>query len=110
MNVTYQDQARQWGEGYVLLQQATNILEDILGPSADRVAVEWDREQDERGRLVYRLTLSDLMGKASAVFAPEDLRSPARVRSRLLGLWGDLLQARSDAQIKKLQELVNTEE
>jgi len=32
------------------------------------------------------------------------------VHRRLLDLWGDLLQTQSDAQVKKLQELVNAED
>jgi len=110
MNVTYQDRASQWGEGYVLLQEATKRLEEVLGPAADRATVAWGREQDERGRLVYRLTLSDVAGKTSALFAPQELRSPGQVHRRLLDLWGDLLQTQSDAQVKKLQELVNAED
>lgn len=110
MNVTYQDQTRQGGEGYVLLQQATQSLEDILGPAAERVRVEWDREQDQQGRLVYRLTLSNVTGRTSAMFTPAELQSPTRVRRYLLGLWGDMLQAESDAQVSKLQQLVNAED
>jgi hypothetical protein len=106
MNVRYSEKAKQSGEGYALLQQATNRLEEVLGPSADLVSAEWDRTQDQRGRTLYTLTVSDFTGEASASFTPEELQAPGRLRSRLLALWGDLLQARSDAQVKKLQELV----
>src|SRR3954452_21327058 len=101
MNVTYHDTARQWGEGYVLLQHATKRLEEVLGPSAGEVSAEWDRSQDERGRLVYTLKLSGFAREVSATFTPDELRSPSHLRSRLLDLWGDLLQAHSDAQVKK---------
>ena len=30
MNVKYSDQAKQWGEGYALLQQATERLEEAI--------------------------------------------------------------------------------
>jgi hypothetical protein len=106
MNVTYQNKAKQWGEGYALLQQATKRLEEVLGPSAELVSAEWTQGQDARGRIIYTLTLSDFTGQVSATFAPEELQSPNHLRIRLLDLCGDLLQARSDAQMKKLKQLV----
>ena len=62
MNVSYSDRARQWGEGEVLLRQATKRLEQVLGKSAGLISAEWDRTNDERGRLVYTLKLSDSSG------------------------------------------------
>ncbi|HJT76798.1 MAG TPA: hypothetical protein VJ739_06310 [Gemmataceae bacterium] len=106
MTVTYTDKAKQWGEGYALLQEATDRLEEVLGESAGLVSAEWDRTQDARGRVLYRLRLSDFTGQVSATFTHEELQSPGHMRFRLLGLWGDLLQMRSDEQVKKLQQLV----
>lgn len=106
MNVTYQDKAKHKGEECDLLREATNRLEEVLGPSAALVSAEWSQSQDARGRAFYTLTVADFSGRVSATFAPEELRSPSRLRSRLLDLWGDLLQAHSDAQMKKLQQLV----
>lgn len=106
MSVTYSDKAKQWGEGYALLQQATKRLEDILGPSAGSVAAEWDRGQDERGRILYTLRIADPTGEVGAAFTPQELESPGHLRFRLLDLWGDLLQRHSDAQVRKLQQLV----
>jgi hypothetical protein len=108
MTVTYTDKARQWGEGYVLLQQATKRLEEVLGESAGLVSAEWDRSQDTRRRILYTLKLSDFTGQVSANFAPDELESPSHMRFCLLGLWGDLLQKRSDEQVKKLQQLVSS--
>ncbi len=106
MNVKYSDKAKQSGEEYVLLEQATQSLERLAGPSAASVSAEWDRSHDERGRTRYTLTLSDMSGEVSATFTPNELRSPSRMRSQLLEVWGDLLQRRSHAQMKKLQQLV----
>lgn len=106
MNVIYQDKSKQGADGFGLLQQASKHLEAILGPSAASMSVEWSQSQDARGRTLYTLNLSDAMEQVSASFATEELRSPRRMRLRLLDLWGDLLQARSDAQMKKLQQLV----
>src|SRR5438105_5463422 len=104
MNVTYGEKTDHKPE-YALLQEATRRLEEVLGQSADLVAVEWKRGQDERGRLLYTLRLSDFAGAVSATFAPDELRSPSHQRYRLLDLWGDLLQVRSDAQMKKIHQL-----
>jgi hypothetical protein len=102
VNIAYSESARQWGEGYTLLQQATMRLEEIGGPSAGQVKAEWDRAEDSRGRTIYTLRLSDWTGAVSAAFAPEELRNSTHMRYRLLRLWGDLLQVRSD---KLLQDL-----
>jgi hypothetical protein len=106
MNVTYRDKVKQRGEGDVLVRQATKRLEEVLGPSAALVSAEWDQTLDERGRIRYVLKISDFSGEVSATFAAEELESPRQVRSRLLDLWGDFLQVRSDTQVKRLQELV----
>ena len=105
MNVKYTDETKQPGEALGLLQQATQRLAEVLGSSAEVVNAEWDRGQDERGRPLYTLRLSDFTGAVSARFDPDELRSP-NLRGRFLGLWGDLLQIRSDHQVKKLQQLV----
>lgn len=110
MNVTYQDKAAQRGEGHTLLQNATKQLEEVLGPSAEFVSAEWEQGQDARGRPIYQLTLSDSSGRVAATLTREQLRSPGLLRGHLLDLWGDLLQKRSDAQMKKLQQLVNAED
>jgi len=105
MIVTYSDKAKQCGEEYVLLQQATMLLEGVLGPSASLVTVEWDRREDSQGRILYPLRLSDWTGAVSASFAPDELRSPSHMRVRLYRLWGDLLQVRNH---KLLQEMAKS--
>lgn len=102
MNVTYTDQTRQRGEEHALLQQATNRLEEILGPSAARVKAEWERREDARGRTLYTLHLSDWTGDVKADFSPDELKSANQLRYRLHRLWGDLLQVRSQKQLDQL--------
>jgi hypothetical protein len=117
MNVRYGDKVGQGGGGYHFLQEATKRLEEVLGPSTKRleeafgpssgeVTIAWDRSADERGRPRYTLTLSDFTGRVSADFAPAEFASPGHLRYRLLDLWGDLLQRRSEAQVRRLQDLV----
>src|SRR5438552_3451260 len=95
MNVVYSERVKQPGNGYVLLQEATKVLDAVLGQSSSPVSAEWDYGQDERGRPRFRLTLSDFSGRVSADFTPSELRSAEQLRRRLVPLWGDLLQIRS---------------
>jgi hypothetical protein len=102
MNVTYTDRAKQWGEAFVLLQQATKRLEEILGPSAGLVRAEWDRTEDARGRPLYTLRIADWAGSVSATFTPAELRDSEQMHYCLVRLWGDLLQVRSHKQLEEL--------
>src|SRR5450631_920437 len=59
MPVNYSSQVRQW-TGFPLLEQASALLADILGPQSFPLAkVEWNPVQDPQGRALYRLTLRD---------------------------------------------------
>jgi hypothetical protein len=102
MNIIYQDRAKQWREGYALLEQVTRRLEEVVGQSADPVTAEWDRAEDAQGHLVFTLRLSDWAGSVTGVFAPEELASSSHMRSRFYRLWGDLLQIRSSKQLQEL--------
>jgi hypothetical protein len=106
MNVIYTDAAKQWGEGRALLQQANEQLQRVIGRFSEEVSVEWDRGQDERGRTVYTIKLSDDTDEAAASLTPEELRESTHLRSRLRHVWGDLLEARSNRQMKRLQQMV----
>jgi len=105
MKVTYSEKARQWGEGYQLVQNATKRLEEVLGQSADQVTAEWDRTKDPRGGVLYTLKLRDATDQVQASFTPDELKFA--VRFLLYRLWGDLLKIRSDEQHRKVQEMVD---
>src|SRR5436305_15250093 len=100
--VRYSDSAKQGGDGYDLLEKATQQLGEVLGQSAGLVTAEWDRGQDAQGRPVYTLKISDFTGEASARFAPDELNTPRHLRFRLHTLWGDLLQDRNHKQLQQL--------
>ena len=105
MKVTYTEGARRWGEGLAMLQNATPLLEEALGQYADKVTAEWDLSLDG-GKPVYTLTLRGLGAEKSASFQPEHLRYASYLVASVRELWGDLLQAWSDAQHRKVQALV----
>jgi hypothetical protein len=102
MNVTYHGTTEQMGIGSVLLQQGTNHLEEVLGPSAQLVTAEWNQSKDEQGRVFYTLKIADRIGEVQASFTPDELKSSANLRDRLSDLWGDLLQRRSHTQLQEL--------
>lgn len=102
MNVTYSQRAQQSQEARALLEQATALLEEILEQSAGVVKTEWDRNEDEKGRSLFTLRISDSTGSVSTVFDLQELASPKRMRVRLYRLWGQLLQTRVDKQLQEL--------
>ncbi len=104
MKVKYSDELKRFPGDYELLEQATRILQDVIGESVVSVSAEWGRDGD--GRKPYTLTISDFTDTVSVTFAPDELRSPKQVRSRLRELWGDLLEVHSDKRLKKLQQII----
>src|SRR5438270_12959074 len=109
MNVTYSEKARQDGEAYALLQQATKRLEEVLGRSAGLVKAEWDRAAGEEGRPVYTLRISDGTDSATATFPPDDLRTPSYLLFGLYRLWDDVLRARSHRHLEAAQRMSDPE-
>ena len=104
VNVTYSENAKQTSEGLSLLEQATARLDEVLGQSASLVRKEWDRREDEKGRPLFTLQISDWTGSAAASFSPHELKSPDHLRVRLYRLWGELLQGRVDKALQKVNE------
>jgi hypothetical protein len=105
MNVVYREKAKQSGD-YLLLQQATRYLDEIVGEPLDPVTAEWDGSPLAGKRASFTLSLSDFMGSASGTFTRDELTQPKPLRSRFRDLWGDLLQAHSNALVQRLLQLV----
>ena len=104
MDVQYSPEVRQWAEGLKLLEQASTLLANILGPrSSQQVRAEWNRVQDHQGEALYRLTIRDYTGEVSTDFAPDELQNPLHMRVRLYRLWGDLLQVRNNQQHQQVE-------
>jgi hypothetical protein len=103
MDVKYSPEAAQWTDGLKLVEQASTLLAEILGPqSSEVVNAEWKRVQDHKGRPLYRLIIGDFTGNVSTDFTPADLQNPMHLKYRLYRLWGDLLQIRNDQQHQKV--------
>jgi hypothetical protein len=96
------------------VDRATRLLEEQLGPSAAGARAQWTFSQDDRGRDVVGLNLSDWTGSVGYRFAPIELKDEAHMRLRLHRLWGDLLQVSAhhslDSQIWSLNHGVTNSE
>ena len=101
MNVIYGDNVKQRGETK-LFQQATKLLEHALRRSTVPIDVQWDRVEDPNGRTCYELKLSDWIGSVSTRFTPSELYSSANLNRRLIRLYGDLLEIRSNHLLETL--------
>jgi hypothetical protein len=102
MNVIHTNHAAQGEGSLALVKPATEILEEVVGPSSERVKVEWNRTEDARGRPLYSLRLSDGTDSVSATFAASELRCSTHLHYRMVRLWGDLLQLRSHKLLEDL--------
>ena len=98
--VIYRDGIKQAGALRSAAEEATRQLEDVLGPLAESVSVEWDRGEDAAIRSVLVLRLFDADGSVTAIFDPKELKELSYLRSRLRLLWGDLLQIRLGKQLE----------
>jgi hypothetical protein len=106
MDVQYSPEVRQWADGIKLIEQASTLLADILGPqSSQLVKAEWNRVQDGQGRTLYRLTIRDWTGEVSTDFAPDELQNRLHMRVRIPLLWDDLLRVRSNQERQQVQIL-----
>ena len=101
MNIVYSDRAKQGGDGFALIEQATAQLKEVFAPIEDQIKLEWDRVEDERNRPAYTLTVSDSTEEAQVKLEPDELKKATYVRIRLYQLLGLLLQARNHRLMKQ---------
>ncbi len=83
-----------------LVEQANQLLVDVLGSSAETATAEWDLIYDPRGRQLVFVQLSDHEGTANGLFTPDELRDKRHLWTRFYRLWGDLLESRSRQMAK----------
>ncbi len=110
MNVVYHDKAKQWGEGYPLMEEATEELQELLANSLDPVEAEWDREEDKQGHVVYTLKLRDFAGEVKDSFTPAELLDSNERGFRVNRLLRELLRVRSHKLLKQMREDSSTED
>jgi hypothetical protein len=91
---------------YLLIWQATKLLESILGVYACQMVAEWNQADDERTGTVYTLSLTESESghKYETAVSPGELSSPGRLRYILAKFWSDFLEVRSRRQFRELLE------
>jgi hypothetical protein len=102
MNVTHTDRIKKTDEAYDRLQEATDLLEEAIGPSAGSANGEWDQIKNDKGHPLYTLRISDWTDTATASFTPDELQAKTHMRVRLCRLWGNLLQTRNHRELQQL--------
>ena len=86
------------------VNRASQILEQIVGPTANLVDARWSHMPDARGRLPLVLALSDFTGAhVEERFEPDELVREGHLHNKFYRIWGDLLQDRSHKQLELLQ-------
>ncbi|MGI8980152.1 MAG: hypothetical protein ACR2FY_13085 [Pirellulaceae bacterium] len=108
MEIQYSPEARKRAEGKMLMEKASSLLEETLGPQSSQIVnAEWDCLQDRNGRALYRLTIQDFTDPEGVFtdFAADELQNPLHMKFRLYRLWGDLLQIRNNRQHAAVQTI-----
>lgn len=102
VQVIYRPRLREVEALRLFAENATSLLEEVIGATAEPVTAEWDRGENAALRSVAVLRLSDFSGWVTGIFDPEELAEPGELRSRLRFLWIDLLQIRSGKILESL--------
>jgi hypothetical protein len=85
------------------VEQANQLLEEIIGPAAGSVTVKWSRDIPKGRWDFINLDIFDSTGaRGTTPFAPGELTREDYLRARLYRVWGDLLQDRSHQQLNVL--------
>lgn len=77
-------------------------LGEVLKPSPEPVAAEWDRATVGAGDERVVLRLRDFAGGVTGVFAPSDFNDRVRTELRFYMLFSDLLQIRTHRLLQDL--------
>lgn len=104
--VTYTEKLENDKRLLPLAQKATEQLEELIGLYSAEVSAEWDLNEDAHGRPLVSLRIRDYSGAKDVKFDPAMLANARHTRGRLNRLWGDLLEIRSDAQHRKVLQLL----
>lgn len=104
MKIIYSEALRQSSDLFALAQQATRVLEEVVGRSFLPIVAEWDRIADSQDRPLIVLRLSDGTEKVMAHLAPTELTDAENLDIRLSRLWDELLEATSRKQLERLFE------
>src|ERR1041384_1704037 len=89
------------------VEQANQFVQTDLGDFAGEVKAEWNLVEDQQGRPLLELTLSDWSGKVQDRFSLPDFDKIDSREKRLRRLWDNLLEMRNREQFKQLKRLID---
>lgn len=89
------------------VKKANQILRDVIGPSDEKVSVNWQIAPDNH-KPHLRLIIAKPPDEIKAKIAPEEFQDENRLRGTLIRLWGDVLEVRSHRLLLGLLELEET--
>jgi hypothetical protein len=97
LKVTFAANLVEWPEGLAMAKDAHRVLADIIGPSAEEVAVEWFRSESLSPEPCIAVRISDLPAPdyVAFVFGLRELRDQTILRILLGNVWSTVLRARS---------------
>jgi len=89
----YSEAMLQTREQLTAAEQCSNYILKTYATPLRTLTGLWDREEDEKGRAVITLTITDAVTKKSATarFTLKDIQSPAHVYPRFQNLIGEVL-------------------
>jgi len=89
----YSEALLQTREQLTAAEQCSNYILKTCATSLRTLTGLWDRDEDEKGRTVITLTITDAVTKKSATarFTPKDIQSPAHVYPRFQNLLSEVL-------------------
>jgi hypothetical protein len=87
------------------VRRADSVLQPILRERSQSAQALWSIEQDDRGRTVIALTLSDPWGYATAEFAENELEEDDHLRTRFDRLVGQMIYPRNARDLRTRIEI-----
>lgn len=88
------------------VEQATNLLDVVMGNPPNLAEADWRFDVDFKGRPYLTLTVNDWGGETSTRFTPDELSKPYHLYSRLQTVYSNLLRNRTDRQLQKLDQSI----
>jgi hypothetical protein len=112
LRVTWTNDLEGNKELFAGVQKANTILGEELGRAKGFITGNWKLERNNQNHAFIELTLTDLFTRSEVRenFDADELRNEAHLQDRFHRMWGRLLHCRTDAQLKRLEELVGQQE
>ncbi len=92
----------------LIVRRINHVLSEIVENVSDQVSAHWELAGDLKSRKLFLMLRYEDQG-AGTTIDPKELEEPARLKSKLRDVWGDLLQVRLHQLIAGLRVTVSEE-